>query len=87
MVYSLQLLLEYVLHGGNILEGDGVHCHGQFRYGDQRNGRRCDRGDRKRHRQPNDSPGKTINLLLIFSHSKKIFNFASIVHKRTTAVK
>ena len=51
------------------------------------NGRRCDRGDRKRHRQPNDSPGKTINLLLIFSHSKKIFNFASIVHKRTTAVK
>ena len=64
-----------------------LHCHGQFRYGDQRNGRRCDRGDRKRHRQPNDSPGKTINLLLIFSHSKKIFNFASIVHKRTTAVK
>ena len=24
MVYSLQLLLEYVLHGGNILEGDGA---------------------------------------------------------------
>jgi|GEM_PF-78093 len=48
-----------------------LHCHGQFRYGDQRNGRRCDRGDRKRHRQPNGSRGKTINLLLIFSHSKK----------------
>ena len=64
-----------------------LHCHGQFRNGDQRNGRRCDRGDRKRHRQPNGSRGKTINLLLIFSHSKKIFNFASIVHKRTTAVK
>ena len=32
MVYSLQLLLEYVLHGGNILEGDGAFleiafCH------------------------------------------------------------
>ena len=32
MVYSLQLLLEYVLHGGDILEGDGAFleiafCH------------------------------------------------------------